>query len=166
MTCSGQAKTQTAKHMQYFETIPIIPKSVFEHAQDKTFSLYHSISLTVFFFFPRLSLLCLCLASVLSLCVRLINLAIFLNKVPWPSPQLILGTEHAGSQVAARRTASEPAVIVSMCFAGCADVHFGVFRVTDSQAANGICGKTMKWYNCLIKHTDTVAKGWQLYTTT
>lgn len=62
-----------------------------------------------------------------------------------PSPQLILGAKHAGSPKSScepsGRSGPPPCACTSVlcascvCVPKCADVHFGVFRVTDPQTA-------------------------------
>ena len=102
-------------HTRPFQLIPFIPLSVFQHAHRII-----AILLSHLFFLSPTFCHLLPLSLTLSLfnvhvCVSacLINWAIYIKEVPWPSPQLILGAKHAGSPVAAR-AALEQAVICSL----------------------------------------------------
>lgn len=115
-----------------------------------------SLSVTVSHRLSLLSVLCQCCVS-----VCLINWAVHIKMVPWPTPQLILGAKHAGTEVAAR-AASERAVIGSVSFLClmcvyrvlmCTLVFLGIQTHRQRVLANGIYGKTIKWYKQLIKNT-------------
>lgn len=126
-----------------------------------SFSLLLFLALTLCYFLNLT--LSLSNVNVVSLCAW--STGPFISrKVPWPSPQLIQGAMHAGSQEAAR-AALEHAVIGSLrifcvclcvcvyCVLMCTLVFLGLQTHRQPVLANGICGKTFKWYNHLIENT-------------
>lgn len=107
---------------------------------------YHPPPIALPHFLPLLLALSLSHFTVMS--VRLMNWRLYIKEIPWPSPQLIRGAKHAGSKVAVRASLEDTAIGPWFCMHACvfvgvcvcthtqsADVHFGVFRDTDSQAA-------------------------------
>lgn len=143
-TCVGQAETQTTYTCCLFSQFLSYHRVCFNMHTGLLPQSYYSCSFLLSLSLTVSDSVLLCLGQCcVSVC--LINWVVYMKEVPWPSPQLILGAKHAGSQVAAR-AALEHTVIgslrerececVCVCvFVQCADVHFGVFRVTDPLTA-------------------------------